>query len=107
MLHSLKRNEHTSNLFKNLNILKFPDKVSLERYSLICKYFNQYLPKRFKNWFTLATASHTQNNRWSNSGCLNIPSDNTKLYGRHSVNISVIYTWNYLQKYFVELTTSN
>ena len=30
----LKRNAHTSNLFKNLNILKLPDKVSLEIASL-------------------------------------------------------------------------
>ena len=41
--HFLKRNAHTSNLFKNSNILKLTDKVSLEI---------------FKNLFTLATASH-------------------------------------------------
>ena len=56
-----KRNAHTSNLFKNLNILKLPDKASLENYILICKYVNQYLPRTFKNWFTLATALHAHN----------------------------------------------
>ena len=50
IMHFLKRNAHTSNLFKNLNILKLPDKVSLENCILICKYFNQSLPKSFKNW---------------------------------------------------------
>ena len=82
----LKRNAHTSNLL-NLNILKFPDKVSLENCILICKYFNQSLPETFKNLFTLATASHIHNTRWSNSGCLKIPYN-----GRNLVNISIIYT---------------
>ena len=34
IMHFLKRNSHTSNLFKNLNISKFPDKVSLENCNL-------------------------------------------------------------------------
>ena len=97
-MHFLKRNAHTFNLFKNLNILKLPDIVSLENCNLICKYFNQSLPKSFKNWFSLATASHIHNIRWSNSDCLKIPSHKTIIYGRHSVNISITYTWNYLQK---------
>ena len=99
----LKRNAHTSNLFKNLNTLKLPYKVSLKKCILICKYFYQSLPKSLKNWFTLATASHTHNTRWSNSGCLKIPSHKTKIYGKHSVNISAIYTWNYFQKFHVNI----
>ena len=96
-LHFLKRNAHTSNLFKNLNVLKLPDKVT-------CKYFNQSLPNTFKNWSTLATASHTHNNnRWLDSGFIKIPPHNTKLYGRSSVIISAIYTWNYLQKIHVNI----
>ena len=63
IIHFLKRNAHKSNLFKNLNILKLPDKVSLDDCILICKYFNQSLPKSFKNSFTLATASYTHNIR--------------------------------------------
>ena len=88
-MHFLKRNAHTSNLFKNLNILKFPDKVSLENCILICKYFNQSLPKSFKNWFTLAAASGTHNIRWSNSGCLKIPSHNVlwKTFSQYKYNL--------------------
>ena len=103
IMHFLKRNAHTSNLFKNLNILKLPDKVSLENCILICKYFNQFLPKSFENWLTLATASHTYSTRWSNKGCLKIPPHKTKIYERHSVNISSIYTWNYLQKLHINI----
>ena len=49
IMHFLIRNTHTSNLFKHLNILKLPDKASLENCILICKCFNQSLPKTFKN----------------------------------------------------------
>ena len=91
-MHFLKRNAYTSDLLKNLNILKLHDKVSLENCILICKYFNQSLLQSFKNCFTLVTASHTHNTRWSNSGYLKIPSQKTKIYGGHSVNMSAIYT---------------
>ena len=37
----LERNIHSPNLFKNLNVLKLPDKVA--------KYINQSLPKTSKN----------------------------------------------------------
>ena len=60
-------------LFKNLTVLTLPDKVTPKNCILICKYFNQSLPKTIKNWFTLATASHAHTTRWSNSGCLKIP----------------------------------
>ena len=49
IMHFLKRNAHISNLFKNLNILKFPDKVFLQNRIDICKCFNQSLTKMFKN----------------------------------------------------------
>ena len=40
IIQILKRNVHTPNLFKNLNILNLPDQVSLENCILICKHFN-------------------------------------------------------------------
>lgn len=99
------RNVHTTNIFKNWFLLKSPDKVTLDKFARICKYFSQSLSKTFKNWFTLATTSYTHNTRRSNSGCLKISSHKLILYGRHSVNISAIVTWNSLQnlhpKFFV------
>ena len=53
IMHFIKRNTYTSNLLKNLNILKLPDKVSHKSCVLICEYLNQSLPKSFKNLFTL------------------------------------------------------
>ena len=83
-------NTHTTPLFKDSNILKFSDKIALKNCIFIKNYFNQTLPTPFKNWFTLSTDSHTHNSRWSNLGCLKIPPHKTTIYGRQSVNISVI-----------------
>lgn len=58
LVHFLNKKVHTTNLFKKFSLLKLPDTVILEICVLICKYFNQALPKTRKNWFTLATASH-------------------------------------------------
>ena len=79
------------------------DKVCLKNCILVCKYCNQCFLKNFKNWFNLATASHTNNTRWSNSGFLKTASHKMKVYGRHSININVIYTWDYLQKLHVNM----
>ena len=81
--------------------MKLPGKISLENCILICKYFNQSWLKSFKNWMTLASTSHTHITRWSYSGCLETPSHKTKIYGKHSVNISASYRWNYFQKLHV------
>ena len=99
-MYLLNRNIHTAPLFKDSNILKFPDKIALENCIFIEKYLNQTLPPPFKNWFTLSLSavSHTHNTRWSNLGFLKIPPHETKIYGRQSVNIDAIYIWNYLQR---------
>ena len=98
IIYFLNHNAHTFPLFRDLNILKLPDKIALENCLFINKYFNKCLPTIFKNWFTLSSDFHTYNTRWSNLGCIVVPPHNTKLYGRNSVNISAVYSWNYLQK---------
>ena len=94
----LNHNAHISLLFRELNILKLLDKIALENCLFMNKYFNKCLPAIFKNWFTLSSDFHTYKTRWSNLGCIVVPPHNTKLYGRNSVNISAVYTRNYLQK---------
>ena len=79
LMYFLNRNTHTTPLFKDSNILKFPDKIALENCIFIKNYFNQTLPTPFKNWFTLSTDSHTHNTRWSNLGCLKILPHKTKM----------------------------
>ena len=62
-LYFLNQNAHTAPLLKDSDILKFPDKITLE--NCIKNYFNQTLLTPFKNWFTLSKDSHTHNTRWS------------------------------------------
>ena len=87
----------TNPLFKNVNILKFYDKIAFENSIFIHKSFKHPLPQPFDNWFELSSDFHTHSTRWSNLGCLYVPSHRTKLYGRNSVCIRAIFTWNYLQ----------
>ena len=98
IIYLLNYNAHTSTLFRDFNILKLPDKIALENCLFINKYFNKCLPTNFKNWFTLSSDFYTYNTRWSNLGCVVVARRNTKLYGKNSVNISAVYSWNYIQK---------
>ena len=83
------RNAHTFSLFIESNILKLSDKTALENCRFINEYFSKYLlPSDFQIYNTC----------WSKLDCLAVPPNKTKLYGRNSVNVSVFYTWNYLQK---------
>ena len=106
----LRREAHTNPLFKHCNIVKFYDKIALENSILIHQSFKHQLSQPFDNWFGLFSNFHTHSTRRSNVGCLNVPPHRTKLYGRNSVCISAIFTWNYLQNFhrnisFHKLTT--
>ena len=92
LMFFLRREAHTNPLFKDFNILKFHDKIALENCIFIQKFFKQQLPQPFDNWFGLSSNFVTHNTRWSNLGCLNVPSHRTKLYGRNCVCISAIFT---------------
>ena len=48
-MYFLNHNAHTSPLFRDLNILKLPDKIALENRLFINKDFNKCLPTIFKN----------------------------------------------------------
>ena len=98
IIYFLNQNAHTSPLFRELNILELPDKIAIENCLFMNKYFNKCLPLIFKNWFTLSCGFHAYNTSWSNLSCIVLSPRNTKLYGKNSVNISAVCTWNYLQK---------
>ena len=92
------RNGHISPLFRESHIPKLSDKIALENCLFINKYFIKVLRTIFKNWFTLSSDFRTYSTRWSNLVHVVVPPHNTKLCGRNSVNISTIYTRNYLKK---------
>ena len=93
IIYFQKHNAHTCLLFRESNILKLPDKIALENCLFIDKSFNKFLPTIVKNWFTLSHDFHTYNTHWSNLSCLVLFKRNSIL-----VNISAIYTRNFLQQ---------
>ena len=52
-MYFLNHNAHTSPLFRDLNILKLPDKIALENCFFINKYFKKCLSTIFKNCFLI------------------------------------------------------
>ena len=97
LMYFQKRNTHTSSLFSDSKILKFPDKVSMENCIFISNSIHNVLPSVFQNWFTSSLVQHEYNTRWGEHGFFNIPRHCTKAYGRFSITISALYKWNFLQ----------
>ena len=58
LIYFLNRNAHTICLFKNSNILKFPDKIALENCIFVKNYFNQTLPTPFIKTSSLSLQTH-------------------------------------------------
>ena len=90
-------NSHAGPLFKVSKILKSFDKTALKDCIFISKSLKGLLPFVFNNWFKFSFESHSRDTRWSNLGCLKIPSYHTKTYGRYSVFANSVYVWNHLQ----------
>ena len=88
------RNFHTSPLFKQNSILKFQDKICLENILFVSKSLNNLLPSVFNTWFTFS--SDTQGN-------LIKLFYKTKRYGKYSITVSAVESWNKIQKQLKDL----
>lgn len=89
--------EHSSPLYKKLNILKLSDYVKLLNCLLIHDKFNNKLPDVFHDFVLPVNEIHSYNTR---NSCKNvvIPQSNTFIYGSRSVTSSCTRDWNQLQK---------
>ena len=86
--------DHISHLYKNLNILKFRDYVSLQNLLFIHDYFNSKLPACFTGYFTLLTDVHDHITRNAGHGHLLVPTVASERFGRKSFKIQSILLWN-------------
>ena len=86
--------DHVSHLYKDLNILKFRDYVSLQNLLFIHDYFNGKLPECFAGYFTLSSDAHDHETRTAGQGHLFVPSVESERYGRKSFKIQSILLWN-------------
>ena len=92
--------DHISHLYKNLNILKFRDYVSLQNLLFIHDYFNSKLPACFTGYFTLSTDVHDHMTRNAGHGHLFVPTVASERFGRKSFKIQSILLWNNLAEKF-------
>ena len=88
------QNSHTSPLFRKAAVLKFKDKINLENILFISKSINNLLPSLFNNWFVFSSDTHKYNTSWSSNDKLQKYSYRTNTYGKNSIIISAIESWN-------------
>ena len=92
------KNFHTSPLFKQNSILKFQDKICLENILFVSKYLNNSLPSIFNTWFSFSSDQHNYETSSSTQGNLMKLFYKTNRYGKYSITISAVESWNKIQK---------
>ncbi len=82
IIANAEHNDHSSPLFKQLNILKFDDIIRMQLSSIMWDYDHENLPKCFNAYFNKTSSIHSYNTRFSSAGKLseNV-SVNTITYG--------------------------
>ena len=71
-------NDHTSNLFASLGIIKFPDLINVKIATFAYRSINNYNPPVFSNYFTCNNDVHNHNTR--QAGNIRIPRPRTNVY---------------------------
>ena len=79
------------------NIIKLPDKISIENGLFVGKSLNNQLPKIFNNWFVFSFDKHKCETSCSEKGMLKVKSFNTKSHGKQAVIYCAINTTGWLQ----------
>ena len=87
--------DHTEPLFKKLNILKLEDQISLFNCLLVHDQTRNLLPSSFNDFFIPCSDLYEADTR-NPPGSLFIPFVKTTTYGRQSIKLSSILTWNSL-----------
>ena len=98
------RDSHSSPLVKPNHILKFEDKILIENILFINKSLNNLLPPIFKNWFTFCSDVHNYQTVSSTSDKIFKPSYRTDSFGKNSITIGAINSWNKTQYQFRNLS---
>ena len=97
-IHFKGKFHHTSSLFFASNIIKLPDKTSIENCLFVSKYLNNQLPEIFNNWCVFSSNTHRYETSCSEKGMIKAKSFNTKSHGKEAIIYSAINIWNSLQK---------
>ena len=92
------RNFHTSPLFKQNSILKFQDKICLVNILFVSKPFNNLSQSIFNTWFSFSSDQHNYETSSSTKGNLMKLFYRTNRYGKYSITVSAVESWNKIQK---------
>ena len=92
------RNSHTSHLFKQSSILKFQDKICLENILFICKSLSNLSPSVFNTWFSFSSDQYNYETSSSTQGNLTKLFYKTNRFGKYSITVSAVESWNKIQK---------
>ena len=97
------RDSRSSPLFKSNHILKFEGKILTENMMFINKSFNN-LPPIFKSWFSFCSDIHNYQTVSSTADKIFKPSYRTDSYGKNSITIGAMNSWNNTQHQFCNLS---
>ena len=91
------RDSHSRPLFKSNHILKLEDKTFVENILFINKSFNNLLPLIFKSCFTFCSDVHNYQTVSSTADKIFKPTYRTYSYGKNSITMGTINSWNKTQ----------
>ena len=89
--------EHSSPLFKKLNILKFPDLLLYRIALFMYDYYTDRLPQAFSDFFEKVNNRHNYNTRLSARESYSLPLVRTK-YDQFSLRFIEVKVWNSLNE---------
>ena len=97
---------HADPIFKKLNLLKFPDLVTLYTALFMYDFYNKNLPSHFDTYFTLVKQRHNYNTRNASNANLTLPKIRTN-YGKFNIRFSGAKIWNSLSESVKKLSRKN
>ena len=92
-----KFDEHSSPLFKKLNIIKLSDLIKYHISIFMFKFHNQLLPSVFNSYFTSVENIHSYDTRATAKKCYYLPKARTN-YGLFSVRYQGPKIWNMIEQ---------
>ena len=107
IINSQPRNFHTSPIFKQNSRLKFQDKICLENILFISNSLNNLSPSVFNTWFNYSSDQHSYETSSSTQRNLIKIFYKTERYGKYSITISAVESWNKIQKQLKDLLLRN
>ena len=101
-----KYHEHSSPIFKHLNIVKLPDLLFLNIAVFMHKFHNRRLPSVFDTFFFQVNKKHNYNTRSASSLSYTLPKVRTN-YGIFNLRFNGLKVWNSISDDLKTLSISN